>query len=368
MHLLRLTTPGQPPSGRRSRSTCSPTTRTSMATPLRSRASSIRRARDRRGRPDPVHGAPLPPPGSRDASRVHVRGERRPGWERSRASDGGARGGSHGSDRRRRSGCGHIDGNVGRIDVTANDAGLTDETEVVLDEPPSSGEAQVKGRVVTYVPAAGFVGTDRFTYRLVTGDTMSDPATITVRVQPVVSIGDVSVDEPSEVAVEGVIEVTLSGPSPDTVTMAFAAVGITASEGSDFGAASGVVTSRPGQTVATVVVQILADGDLEDEGSSRCGVRRDEGRGRSRRGRRHVDDPGPQGRPQGQAQAQARARARAQAQAQTHTRPTPCRSCPEGHDAHGAIRAGTPCWRSTPGARGGTPVAMADGAALSSRS
>ena len=82
------------------------------------------------------------------------------------------------------------------VAVTANDAGFTDQTVVVLEEPPGSGEVRIQGRVVTYVPEADFAGTDRFTYRLADGDARSDPATVTVRVLPTVLISDVETEEP----------------------------------------------------------------------------------------------------------------------------------------------------------------------------
>jgi hypothetical protein len=153
------------------------------------------------------------------------------------------------------------------IDVTANDAGLTDDTEVALEERPTSGEVQLEGRVVSYIPDPDFVGTDRFTYRLATGGSTSDPATVTVRVLPFVLISDVEVAEAPQGAPprDLVMQVKLTGPSPDTVTMTFTAVGVTASEGSDFGAASGLVTFAPGQTVAELTVQILGDGEPEDD-------------------------------------------------------------------------------------------------------
>ena len=61
------------------------------------------------------------------------------------------------------------------------------------------------------------------------------------------------------------MQVKLTGPSGDTVTLAFTAVGVTATEGADFGAASSQLTFAPGQTVAELTVQILGDDEPEDQ-------------------------------------------------------------------------------------------------------
>ena len=131
---------------------------------------------------------------------------------------------------------------------------------MVLDEPPGSGEARIQGRVVTYVPDAEFAGTDRFTYRLADGDARSDPATVTVRVLPTVLISDVETDEPfAGQPNDLVMQVELTSPFPETVTVAYTTAGITATEGSDFGPASGSLTFAPGQTEAELTVPILGD-------------------------------------------------------------------------------------------------------------
>ena len=145
------------------------------------------------------------------------------------------------------------------IAVIVNDTRFTEETVVVLDQPPTSGDARVEGRVVRYDPDADFVGTDRFTYRLATGEARSDPATIAVQVLPAVQISDVPTPEPRFVEYDLVMQVTLTSPSPETVTVAYTTMGITATEGSDFDAASDVLTFEPGQTLAEFPVRILSD-------------------------------------------------------------------------------------------------------------
>ena len=158
------------------------------------------------------------------------------------------------------------------IAVTGNDAGFTDEAEVVLDEPPTSGEARIQGRVVTYVPDAEFAGTDRFTYRLADGDARSDPATVTVRVLPTVLISDVETDEPfAGQPYDLIMQVELTNPFPETVIVTYATAGISTTEGSDFGAATGSLTFAPGQTVAASPCRSSATtAPARGPSSSRC--------------------------------------------------------------------------------------------------
>ena len=71
--------------------------------------------------------------------------------------------------------------------VLGNDAGITGFTVAELVTPPAHAAAFQLGTngSFTYTPAANYFGPDSFTYRLVTGSTVSDPVTVTLTVAPV---------------------------------------------------------------------------------------------------------------------------------------------------------------------------------------
>ncbi|MEM7142711.1 MAG: serine hydrolase, partial [Actinomycetota bacterium] len=85
------------------------------------------------------------------------------------------------------------------IPVLANDPGrgaaLRPDTLTVYD-PPGHGTATVEDGEVVYEPAAGFAGTDTFTYLVCTDAPFCDVATVTVIVQP----WDLSLYTPQRVA------------------------------------------------------------------------------------------------------------------------------------------------------------------------
>jgi hypothetical protein len=72
---------------------------------------------------------------------------------------------------------------------------------------------------------------------------------------PALSIADTSVTESND----AVFTVTLSPPSSQTVTVAFATANGTAAAGSDYTAASGTVTFPPNATSQLVIVQVTSD-------------------------------------------------------------------------------------------------------------
>lgn len=76
--------------------------------------------------------------------------------------------------------------------------------------------------------------------------------------EPTVSVGDV---EKGELDFNSPItfRVTLSQPSAKTITLSYATADGTAIAGTDYTAASGTITFTPGQTLATVQVNIIAD-------------------------------------------------------------------------------------------------------------
>jgi subtilisin family serine protease/subtilisin-like proprotein convertase family protein len=88
-------------------------------------------------------------------------------------------------------------------------------------------------------------------------------AVISYDTRPAISISDVTVTEGDAGSVAAVFDVTLSAPSPATVTVSYLTSGGTASSGADFTPASGTLTFTPGSTNQTITVDVL--GDMLDE-------------------------------------------------------------------------------------------------------
>jgi uncharacterized repeat protein (TIGR01451 family) len=125
-------------------------------------------------------------------------------------------------------------------------------------------------------PAAGSVGTTLTTTASATSTT-ADPipadnsASSSVKVQPKLSIDDVSVQEPVGIfpvagtkrTVLAVFTITLSRPSPQTITFDYAAVDGTATAGLDFNPAGGPVTFSPGIVTSQLGITVTSDGSSD---------------------------------------------------------------------------------------------------------
>jgi hypothetical protein len=81
---------------------------------------------------------------------------------------------------------------------------------------------------------------------------------------PLLAITDVSLLEGDDgTTIEAVFVVTLSEPSPETVTVDFATADGSATAGSDYQALSGTLTFLPGQVEQTIAVTVVGDDDAE---------------------------------------------------------------------------------------------------------
>jgi hypothetical protein len=80
---------------------------------------------------------------------------------------------------------------------------------------------------------------------------------------PTLSINNVSANEGNSGTTAFTFTVTLSAASASTVTVNFATADVTATAGSDYAAASGVVTFTPGQTTRTITVDVTGDTAVE---------------------------------------------------------------------------------------------------------
>src|SRR5262249_47189981 len=89
-------------------------------------------------------------------------------------------------------------------------------------------------------------------------------------VPPVVSIGNATVTEGNSGTTNATFTVSLSAASTQTVTVNYATADGSAVAGSDYTAASGILTFAPGETSKTVTVTVL--GDVIDEANETFSV------------------------------------------------------------------------------------------------
>jgi LmbE family N-acetylglucosaminyl deacetylase len=109
-----------------------------------------------------------------------------------------------------------------------------------------------------------------FELRVSDGQSVSDPAGVTITVTsappvPTLAINDVSLKEGNAGTTAAVFTVSLSAPSSLPVTVSYASANGTAVAGSDYTAVSGTLTFAPGATTQTVSVPILGDATYEDD-------------------------------------------------------------------------------------------------------
>ncbi len=154
------------------------------------------------------------------------------------------------------------------IDVQENDIFVEGGTVTSVTQPQNGTVVINSDNTVTYTPNDGFFGEDTFTYTAISANgEASDTANVTVTIPeppppppppPVLtlSIDDVTVVEGNI----GELTVTLSGPSDQPVTVAFASQDDTATViGGDYNPDTGEITFAPGQTSATIQFQTNED-------------------------------------------------------------------------------------------------------------
>jgi Calx-beta domain len=83
--------------------------------------------------------------------------------------------------------------------------------------------------------------------------------------KPAISVGDASVSEGSSGGTTLSVPVTLSAASRSTVTVGYATADGTASAGSDYTAANGTLTFRPGEKQKTIPVSVAGDTRIEPD-------------------------------------------------------------------------------------------------------
>jgi uncharacterized repeat protein (TIGR01451 family) len=136
--------------------------------------------------------------------------------------------------------------------------------QVTVDNPFTGAQPQVSNQ--------GTISGDNFATVLTDDPTAggsADPTVTPILTPPNVAIKDASVAEPASGSAPAAFAVTLSHAYTHTVTVNFATANDTgganpATAGSDYTATSGTLTFNPGETVQTIPVPVLADGDASE--------------------------------------------------------------------------------------------------------
>ncbi len=119
----------------------------------------------------------------------------------------------------------------------------------------------------TYVPNAGFQGTDSFTYMVMEASNVMPTAKVTITVGsggptlPTLKVNDVRVTEPNTGAsVNAVFTITRSGTTTGSSTVKYITTGGTATKGTDYtGHPLTTVSFAAGETTKQVTVKVLGD-------------------------------------------------------------------------------------------------------------
>jgi Big-like domain-containing protein/Calx-beta domain-containing protein/hemolysin type calcium-binding protein len=135
-----------------------------------------------------------------------------------------------------------------------------DELIAVLVEGPAHGTLTLKpDGSFTYVPDAGFNGSDTFVYKANDGQADSNLAVVTLRVKPLLEVVGLTKLEGTGGLTPFGFAVRLTGPTSEPVTVELATVVGTATA-ADFQPRSGTLSFTPGGALEqTVTVQVVAD-------------------------------------------------------------------------------------------------------------
>ncbi|MDN5864026.1 MAG: DUF1566 domain-containing protein [Gammaproteobacteria bacterium] len=130
-----------------------------------------------------------------------------------------------------------------------------------ITEPPEHGTASLGNNsgILTYSPDSGFTGFDALIYKAYSAGTSSDPAVVTIHVNPdpptISALGSpVYVHDGGPSSVD--ITVRLSNSPNGQATVAYTTVDGTAKAGTDYTSASGSLTFGPGVLSQTVTIAL----------------------------------------------------------------------------------------------------------------
>jgi len=132
------------------------------------------------------------------------------------------------------------------IDVLANDTDPDgDALTITAVTPPASGTATTNGTAITYTPAAGFAGVDRFTYTISDGRGGTSSATVTVTVTPQPNRPPVAVDDTATTIAPQPVTIAVlandSDPDGDPLTI----IGVTAPASGTVAATGNAIVYTP---------------------------------------------------------------------------------------------------------------------------
>ena len=149
--------------------------------------------------------------------------------------------------------------------LLANDSDVDgDPLTLISVQDAVNGSVALVGGNVVFTPAADYNGPASFTYTVSDGQGGTRTASVAVDVRPVVdpviSIGDVAVDEAAGTAT---FTVTLNQATTATVSVQYGTGDGTAVAGSDYTGSSGTLTFAPGIVSQTITVPIADDAVYE---------------------------------------------------------------------------------------------------------
>ncbi|PLW83789.1 hypothetical protein CWI75_00005, partial [Kineobactrum sediminis] len=153
------------------------------------------------------------------------------------------------------------------INVLANDI-FADGVTVTAVSGPANGSVTVNAdNTITYTPNEGFSGEDSFSYTATSPDGNSQDAAVVRVTVASEAVAPIIISANTQDVVEGgIAEVvfTLSEPSTTPITVDFETVDGTATGADgDFDALAGTVTFAPGETTASIFIQVNEDDALE---------------------------------------------------------------------------------------------------------
>jgi len=132
------------------------------------------------------------------------------------------------------------------INVLANDTDADRDALVITGvSPPANGSATIAGNAVTYAPAPGFSGTDRFTYVVSDGHGGTATAAVTVTVTPQPNRPPVAVDDAATTAFATPVAINVLANDSDPDGDPLAISGVTTPANGSVSASGGTITYTP---------------------------------------------------------------------------------------------------------------------------
>jgi hypothetical protein len=149
-------------------------------------------------------------------------------------------------------------------------AAATNPTSGAYQSEPTAAQGctngvsdRIKGRVVCIHVGGKCVAAHNAKYRARGFTCVNGRLRRIAKPKPTISVGDASAAEGNSGTTTLSVPVTLSAASKSTVTVDYATANGSATAGSDYTAASGTLTLRPGETEKTIPVSVTGDTSIE---------------------------------------------------------------------------------------------------------